>query len=134
MSDGIVIDSSALLAILFGEPENDVLTQAILAAKERRISAFSLLEAGTVALFRKGHNGRATFDALCQELALECAALSRYQVELAREAYERFGKGRHPAALNLGDCCSYALAKATDLPLLCKGEDFSKTDLPLVPI
>lgn len=124
--------SSALLAILFGEPEGDAFTQTILDARERRIGAFSVLEAGTVALFRKGHEGRATFDALCQELALEFTALSRPQVELAREAYERFGKGRHPAALNLGDCCSYALAKVTGLPLLCKGNDFPQTDLPLV--
>lgn len=65
---------------------------------------------------------------------MEFAALSRHQVDLAREAYERFGKGRHPAALNVGDCCSYALAKATGLPLLCKGNDFPKTDLPLVDL
>jgi ribonuclease VapC len=132
LNDGIVVDSSALLAILFAEPEGDAFTRAILSAQERHVSAFSLLEAGTVALLRKGHKGRATFDALCEELSLELAALSRNQVKLAREAYERFGKGRHPAALNLGDCCSYALAKVTGLPLLCKGNDFSKTDLPLV--
>lgn len=131
MSDGIVVDSSALLAILFGEPDSETLLQSILKARERHISAFSLLEAGTVALYRKGQKGRATFDALCQELALEFAAFSRQHVELAREAYDRFGKGRHPAALNLGDCCSYALAKATGLPLLCKGEDFPKTDIAL---
>jgi len=123
-----------LLAILFDEPESDAFIRVILSARERRVSAFTLLEAGVVALSRRGEKGRATFDAICEEFALEFAALSRQHVELAREAYERFGKGRHPAALNLGDCCSYALAKATGLPLLCKGEDFPKTDISLVPV
>lgn len=132
MIDGIVVDSSALLAVLFKEPEAAAIDEAILAASERRISAFSLLEAGTVALRRRGLKGQTVFDALCRQYLLEVAALSRRQMELARMAYERFGKGRHPAALNLGDCCSYALAKATDLPLLCKGNDFPRTDLPLV--
>jgi ribonuclease VapC len=132
LTDGIVVDSSALLAILFEEPESTAIENALIEASERRISAFSLLEAGTVALRRKGSPGRARFDALCQQYFLETAALSSRQVELAREAYARFGKGYHPAGLNLGDCCSYALAKVTGLPLLCKGEDFPRTDLPLV--
>jgi ribonuclease VapC len=130
--DGIIVDSSALLAILFEEPECAAIEDALLESSERRISAFSLLEAGTVVLCRRGPGGQASFDALWQQYFLEVAALSSRQVELARAAYARFGKGRHPARLNLGDCCSYALAKATGLPLLCKGDDFPQTDLPLV--
>jgi ribonuclease VapC len=85
-----------------------------------------------VILSRKGQAGRIAFEALCQELGLRVASFNREQAELALAAWEQFGKGRHPAALNLGDCCSYALAKSTGFALLCKGNDFPRTDLELL--
>jgi ribonuclease VapC len=81
---------------------------------------------------RKGPAGRLIFDSLCEELLLEVVPFTVEHLRLARQAWELFGKGRHPAGLNLGDCCSYALARATGHPLLCKGNDFVRTDLDLV--
>jgi ribonuclease VapC len=131
---GLVLDSSALLAILFGEPEQNAFLDLIFDREERRISAFSVLETGSVILSRKGPAGRLIFDSLCEELDLEVVPFTVEQMRLARQAWERFGKGRHPAALNLGDCCSYALARATGDPLLYKGNDFPQTDLDLIRI
>jgi len=130
---GIILDSSALIAILLGEPEHGVFLDLIFSAEERRISSFSVLETGAVILSRKGPSGRLIFDSLCDELLLDITPFTPDQLRLARQAWERFGKGRHPAGLNLGDCCSYALARATGRPLLCKGNDFVQTDLDLVP-
>lgn len=132
MTKGLVIDSSALLAILFGEPEQTRFLDLIFDAEERRISSFSILETGAVILSRKGSTGRLIFDSLCDELLLQVVPFTAEHVRLARHAWERFGKGRHPAGLNLGDCCSYALARAAGYPLLCKGNDFAQTDLDLV--
>lgn len=132
MTEDLVVDSSALLAILLGEPEQSLLLDIILGARQRRISAFSVLEAGSVALSRKGPAGRLVFDSLCEELALQIVPFTGEHMRLARQAWERFGKGRHPAGLNLGDCCSYALARAAGCPLLCKGNDFPHTDLELI--
>lgn len=132
MTKGLVLDSSALLAILFKEPEQTAFLDLILDAEERRISSFSILETGAVILSRKGPAGRLIFDSLCDELLLEVTPFTAEHLRLARQAWERFGKGRHPAGLNLGDCCSYALARATGRPLLCKGNDFVRTDLDLV--
>ena len=134
MTPGLVLDSSALLAILFGEPEQNAFLDLIFDTAERRISAFSLLEAGSVVLARKGPAGRLIFDSLCEELALEVVPFTAEHMRLARQAWERFDRGRHPAALNLGDCCSYALARATGDPLLFKGNDFPQTDLELIRI
>jgi ribonuclease VapC len=128
----IAVDSSALIAILLNEPEQDRFLDILFESRERKISAFSVLEAGAVILSRKGQTGRLIFDSLCEELLLEIAPLTPEQSRLARLAWERFGKGRHPAGLNLGDCCSYALARSMEAPLLCKGGDFVRTDLDLV--
>jgi ribonuclease VapC len=134
LRSGLVLDSSALLAIVFGEPEQNVFLDLIFDREERRISAFSVFEAGSVILSRKGPAGRLIFDSLCEELDLEVVPFTAEHTRLARQAWERFGKGRHPAALNLGDCCSYALARATGDPLLYKGNDFPQTDLDLIRI
>jgi ribonuclease VapC len=132
LTKGLVLDSSALLAILLGEPERNTFLDLILDAEERRISALSILETGCVILTRKGPAGRLILDSVCEELSLDVVPFTVEHLRLARQAWERFGKGRHPARLNLGDCCSYALARATGHPLLYKGNDFSQTDLDLV--
>jgi ribonuclease VapC len=132
LTKAIVIDSSALLTLLLGEPESEAMTDAILVSARRQMSTFSFLESSAVALFRKGMAGQLRVAALCGELGLEIVPFDIRQAQIACLAWNRFGKGRHPAALNVGDCCSYALARVTSLPLLCKGNDFVKTDLELV--
>jgi ribonuclease VapC len=126
----IVIDSSALIAILRREPEADGFLRIISEADGCLISSPSLLETSMVLA---GHTGDASssaeLDALISRARVEVTALDAELAGTARTAFLRFGRGRHPAALNLGDCASYALAKQRDLPLLCKGDDFPRTDL-----
>ena len=128
----MVIDSSALIAILLGEPEAAALAQAISNDPKRLLSAVSVLEIAIVIETRKGLPGVREFDLLLSQAQIEIVAMAMDQVQLARKAYTEFGKGRHPAGLNLGDCCSYALARSTGEPLLFKGNDFSKTDISIV--
>ena len=128
----IVVDSSALVAMLLGEPEADLILTAVLQAEECWISAFNLLETEIVIAAKKGEAGRATLDALVHHLGLQTIPLTAEHVQLALEGWLRFGKGRHPAALNLGDCCAYALARASGSALLAKGADFPQTDVRLV--
>lgn len=125
----MVVDTSALLAILLGEPDGESFARAMVSDPRRLASAMSVLEASTVLLARKGHAAARELDLLLHALRVTVVSLDADQVLTARAAYERFGKGRHPAALNLGDCCSYALASSTGEPLLFKGNDFSRTDL-----
>ncbi len=128
----MVIDSSALIAILLGEPEARALAQAISNDQKRLLSAVSALETAIVIETRKGPAGVREFDLLVHQVQIEIVAMNEEQVQLARRAYSEFGKGRHPAGLNLRDCCSYALARHAGEPLLFKGDDFSKTDIPTV--
>jgi ribonuclease VapC len=125
----MVIDSSALIAILRREPEARDFRNAIKLASSRLISAPTRVEAGIVALGRRGEAGLEQMQALLENLKLETVPLSADHARLAIDAFRRFGKGRHPAGLNFGDCFSYALAKATGEPLLFKGDDFSQTDI-----
>ena len=126
----IVVDSSALLAILPREPEADSFLQIIAAAEGCLLSSVSLLETSMVLAGRTGNTAFwADLDALIARAAMEVVAQDATLAEEAREAFLRYGKGRHPAALNLGDCASYAVAKRRSLPLLFKGSDFPKTDL-----
>lgn len=81
---------------------------------------------------KKGEDGARELDLLLRQIQAEIIAMNSVQTEAARKAWRDFGKGRHPAALNIGDCCAYALAKVTGEPLLFKGDDFSKTDISLV--
>jgi ribonuclease VapC len=126
----IVVDSSALIAILRREPEADSFLQAIAAAEQCLLSSVSLLETSMVLA---GRSGSATswmeLDVLIVRAGIQVVAQDAMLAEEARGAFLRYGKGRHPAGLNLGDCASYALAKSRALPLLFKGEDFPKTDL-----
>jgi len=128
----MVIDSSALVAILLAEPEALALMNAIHDDTQRFIGAFSVLESSLVIEARKGEVGRRELDLFLRRTQIIIVDLNVQQLELAREAWRKFGKGRHPARLNIGDCCSYALAKSMDEPLLFKSDDFSQTDLTRV--
>jgi ribonuclease VapC len=125
----MVIDTSALLAILLVEPEAETFYQAIAKDPKRLVSALTALEAAIVIHARKGPAGVRELDLLLHAASLTIVNLDADQVQLARTAYEKYGKGHHPAALNLGDCCSYALALSSGEPLLFKGTDFSRTDV-----
>lgn len=126
----IVVDSSALIAILRREPEADDFLRIVAGTENCLLSSVSLLETSMVLAGRTGdQRSWAALDALLSRAGMQIVAQDSEQAEAARTAFLRFGKGRHPAALNLGDCASYALAKARNLPLLFKGDDFSKTDL-----
>ena len=128
----MVIDTSAIIAILTAEPETNRLAHAIATDTKRIMSSFSLLEAGIVIESRKGKSGTRELDILLHRINIEIIPLTSELSQLAQEAWCRFGKGRHPAKLNIGDCCSYALAKHSEEPLLFKGNDFSQTDLVAV--
>jgi ribonuclease VapC len=125
----MVVDSSALLAIMFLEPEAQRFTQLIQASRAPLLSAANFLEASILIESRRGMAKRDLFDAFVAESGIRLQPVTRAQAVIARDAYRRFGKGNHPAGLNFGDCIAYALAKERNLPLLFKGEDFARTDL-----
>jgi ribonuclease VapC len=126
----IVVDSSALIAILRREPEADDFLQVVAVAEGCLLSSVNLLETSMVLAGRTGDAATwAELDALIARAAMRVVAQDAALTEEARGAFLRYGKGRHPAGLNLGDCAAYALAKTSGLPLLFKGGDFPKTDL-----
>ena len=126
----IVIDTSALIAILRREPEADRFLQRISETDGCLLSSVSFLETSMVLAARGGDATSWTeLDALIARAEIQVVAQDADLAEAARTAFLRYGRGRHPAALNLGDCASYALAKHRNLPLLFKGDDFSRTDL-----
>lgn len=125
----MVIDSSAVLAILQNEPERRAFNEAIAAAEQCFLSSASLVELSIVMEARFGADGQGDLDLFLSTALIEIISLDREQAELARQAFSRYGKGRHRAGLNFGDCFSYALAKWLDQPLLFKGDDFCHTDL-----
>jgi ribonuclease VapC len=129
----MVIDTSALVAILQTGPEADALSEAILAASSPRMSAASLVEAGIVMQGRHGDVGSRDLDVLLSQTRVEVVPLTAAHAGLAREAFRRFGEGRHPAGLNYGDCFAYALAAALAEPLLFVGSDFDQTDVAVAP-
>lgn len=128
MSD-CVVDSSALLAIVLGEDDAAVFAEQLTAAGRKVISAATLFEAAVAAERRGGLEARDRLDRLVTRLSPEVVPFDGVHLGWARDAYRRFGKGRHPAALNLGDCIAYATARHAVLPLLFKGDDFGRTDL-----
>lgn len=125
----MIIDSSALVAILCGEEEAELFANLISNDRYRLVSTLSFIETSIVIGSRYGSTGTAQLDLLMQETAIALVPLTGEQARIACQAYFNFGKGHHPARLNLGDCCSYALAKASGQPLLFKGDDFSQTDV-----
>jgi len=125
----MVIDTSALVAILLAEPERKDFLERILQAEARRISAANVFETGIVLAARKGEAAGREFDLFVVRTNLEIVPVDGDQVEIARSAWRKYGKGRHSAALNFGDCFAYALAKFSGEPLLAKGGDFARTDI-----
>ena len=126
----MVIDSSALIAILQNEPERAAFVRKLGADRVRLLSAANWLEAAIIVDDRFGENGARDLKLFVLEAAIEIVPVTAAQAELARAAYRRFGRGNHPARLNYGDCFAYALARETGEPLLFKGDDFSRTDIP----
>ncbi|NEP55936.1 MAG: type II toxin-antitoxin system VapC family toxin [Symploca sp. SIO2G7] len=125
----MVIDTSAVAAILFDEPERADFINKIEVAKVRLIGAPTLLECKIVVEIRKGALGCSELELFVSEAELTVVPFDETQVNLAILAWQQYGKGRHPAGLNFGDCFAYALAKATGESLLFKGSDFAQTDI-----
>jgi ribonuclease VapC len=129
----MIIDSSAILAVVLKEPGYERILHALATSSATRIGAPTRLETGIVLTARLGPRGKTVLARFLQENSIETVAFGEAHASVALDAYSRFGKGRHPAALNFGDCCTYAVASLTGEPLLYQGEDFAKTDLVLVP-
>ncbi len=127
----MVIDTSAIAAILLREPAAPRLAATIETMTPRLLSAASLLEAAIVIESRKGETAGRELDLLLYRADIEVIAVDHDQAEIARRAWRQFGKGRHPAGLNYGDCFSYALAKSRNQTLLCVGDDFARTDVAI---
>jgi len=125
----MVVDSSALLAICLEEPEHATFTAAIMSGDDARMGAPNFIEAMIVIEARRGEPGGRELDWIANNLGLAIVPFDAGHIAAAREGFRRFGKGRHRAALNFGDCCAYGLAKALDAPLLFKGNDFVLTDI-----
>jgi ribonuclease VapC len=129
----MIIDTSALVAILLAEPEALRLTTAISNATTRLLPASCLLETAVILLGRRGTEGSHDLDLYLYRGHIEIMAFTESQARLAREAFICYGKGRHPAKLNFCDCMAYALARETGEELLFKGTDFAQTDIAVAP-
>jgi ribonuclease VapC len=127
----MVIDSSAILAVLQQEAAAAAVSQALLKGEPRRLSAANFVEVSMVVEARHADAGIRELDNLLYRAQIEIVSVDETQARLAREAFRHFGKGRHKAGLNFGDCFAYALAKSLDEPLLCTGKDFCLTDLAM---
>jgi ribonuclease VapC len=129
----VVVDTSALVALLSMEAEAARISVALESDPSRFISVATLIEAGIVIESRYGPAGARELDLLIAKAGFAVESVTEEQAEVAREAWRRYGKGRHSAGLNFGDCFSYALAKVKGEPLLFKGEDFPHTDIAVAP-
>jgi ribonuclease VapC len=125
----MVIDTSAIVAIALNEPEAASFENRIANDPVRMMSAATVLEAAMVIETRLGEAGGSEFDLWLHRVGIEIVAVDADNMDQARRAWRRYGKGRHPAGLNYGDCFSYALAALTGEALLFKGNDFSQTDI-----
>lgn len=128
----MIVDASALVAILRREPEADQLRESLIGARRRFTHAVSAFEAGLAIARLAGsavEPARAVVDEFLADLSVDIVPIGPAEATGALAAYARYGKGRHPARLNMGDCFSYAVAKVRGMPLLYKGEDFALTDL-----
>jgi ribonuclease VapC len=125
----MILDTSAIIAILFDEDDAEIYAQAITRADSCRLSAATFVETAIVVEAQTKNNGSRQLDAFIRRAGIAIDPVTEEQAHIARQAFIDFGKGRHAAGLNYGDCFSYALSKATREPLLFKGRDFAKTDL-----
>ena len=128
----MILDSSAVVAVLREEDGSDGLVDAIEQAPEVAIGAPTLFETAMVLIARSGAAGRPTLSRFLQDNGIVSIPFDDRHWDVAAQAFHRYGKGRHPARLNYGDCMTYATARLADHPLLCVGGDFAKTDLELV--
>ena len=129
----MIIDTSALVAVLDQEPEAERIAHALASSSERILSAANLVEIGIVMQARRGDDGARDLDLLLAKLKVDIAAVTVDHADIARKAFRRYGRGRHAANLNFGDCFAYALAKDKSAPLLFKGDDFGRTDVLVAP-
>ena len=129
----MVLDTSAILAILQNEPERRKFNEAIDAAETRSLSTASFVECSMILESRYGADGVRDLDLFVVKAQVTLVPVDEEQADLARRAFRKYGKGRHPAALNFGDCFSYALSQALNEPLLFKGNDFNQTDIQIHP-
>ncbi len=127
----MVIDASALIAVLEKEPEAESFLKIMYEADILKISTVTYTETSLVLCSRYGDMGLIKLDNLLDGLAIEFIAFDTTQAKLTRTAWQQYGKGFHPAKLNFGDCCSYAAAKYLNIPLIFKSNDFSKTDIKI---
>ena len=126
----IAVDTSALLAIVFNEPEREIFFKAIREAESALVSAVSVVEARMVTYSRRGETGLDILDGILDVPTFAIASPAVKEIDIAHQAFVTYGKGNgHPAGLNFGDLFSYALAKARGVPLLYKGTDFARTDI-----
>lgn len=125
----MVLDTSALVAVLFDEPERHEFVRTIAAARRRLISSATLVESSIVVESRRGEVAGRELDLFLHRALVQTVAVDEEQAQLARVAWRRYGKGRHPAGLNFGDVFAYALARASGEELLFKGDDFAQTDI-----
>jgi ribonuclease VapC len=128
----VILDSSAIVAILLRETGHETLLQQLAGAQTAAVGAPTLTDCGIVLSARLGAQGRTLLARFVQEAALAVVPFTNEHYTAALDAYLRYGKGRHAAALNFGDCMTYATARLAGAPLLCVGEDFARTDLALV--
>jgi len=129
----VILDSSAVVAILLREPGHEGLLEAMSGAAEVGIAAPNLVETGIVLATRIGRDSRGLLSRFLAESAIVIVPFTEAHWSTAVDAWLRFGKGRHAAALNFGDCVAFATARLAGRPLLCVGDDFSKTDIETVP-
>ena len=132
MTTAIVLVTSALIALLLKEPDAELIASALVSATAIRMAAPNWLEVAMVAMARRGIDGYQQLKQILERLQVEVVASDRANAEIAFQAWIQYGKGRHPAGLNYGDCFAYALAKQRGEALLYKGNDFSKTDIQSV--
>jgi ribonuclease VapC len=125
----MIIDTSALVAVLDQEPEAERIARILASAPELMLSAANLVEVGIVMQVRRGDDGARDLDLLLAKLRVDIAAVTASQADIARKAFGRYGRERHAANLNFGDCFAYALARDKSAPLQFKGNDFAKTDV-----
>jgi len=128
----MVLDTSAIICILLAERGNELLVQRLSQSTIVVVGAATAVETGIVLSARLNRDARPLLNGFLREAEAELIPFSREHYQIAVEAFLRYGKGRHPAALNFGDCLAYAVARVAELPLLCTGKDFQKTDLETI--